>query len=145
MPTGPGRERKEVPSIRNSEPDGSPLFPKAQVPTLRDHHLITNRGKQHRNKSETRWERPPSRKEGQGHRKVQSYSSRLHRPHAKAGLNPLDQLDFGVRALWQVCEGLRACPTSSCRVPYPRFLEKWLLSAGSHFWPECAGQRKRMG
>lgn len=66
MPTGPSRERKEVPFIRNSETDGSPLCPKAQVSTLRDHHLITNGGKQHRNKSETRWERPPSRKEVKG-------------------------------------------------------------------------------
>lgn len=76
MLTGPGRERKEVPSIRNSKPDRGPLFPKAQVPT-KNHHLITNGGEEHRNKSEMRWEGPLSRKRPRvfyRHRKVQSNS-----------------------------------------------------------------------
>lgn len=58
----------------------------------------------------------------------------------------LDQLGFGVRALWQVREGLRACPTNSCPESHiPGFLEKWLLYVSSHFRPECTDQRKRMG
>lgn len=70
---------------------------------------------------------------------------RPQRPHDKADLNLPDQLDFGVRALWQVSEGLRACPTNSYTESHiPGFLEKWLLYTSSHFQPERAGQRKRM-